>query len=318
MKKVVIFSLADETGGPFALFQLAKAIQSFGVPVEMAFINQGEINGNEHFCKILYHDDFTMPALLGIKPTLCHQFTKSDLLIFPEVYVQFMEKIQNYGYTNTVFWWLSWQKFPIQFIEQLNIAKTLHQSKHIFQSVYASQQAQQFGHDGLIVSDYTVLENTQTSAWEDRPYDVCYLPRKSVGAESVLAELAEDYKVLKLENMSHTESLEAIAKSKIFIDFGNHPGKDRIPREAAALGCIPVVHKAGATAITQDVPLPDYLKPATKLFFVKGHFKHLITIILDNYTSILSDLTPYREQIANEKSVFYTQTHTFLKHMQFI
>jgi hypothetical protein len=41
------------------------------------------------------------------------------------------------------------------------------------------------------------------------------------------------YKWIALENLTTIEMKKLIGKSKIYVDFGNHPGKDRIPREAA-------------------------------------------------------------------------------------
>lgn len=51
-----------------------------------------------------------------------------------------------------------------------------------------------------------------------------------------------------------------MSKSKVYIDFGNHPGKDRIPREAAISGCIVITGKRGAAAFAEDVCIPETYK----------------------------------------------------------
>ena len=48
--------------------------------------------------------------------------------------------------------------------------------------------------------------------------------------------------------------------AKVYVDFGNHPGKDRIPREAALCGCRVVTNLRGAAAYREDVELDDCLK----------------------------------------------------------
>lgn len=130
--------------------------------------------------------------------------------------------------------------------------------------------------------------------------------------------MAEDYRICKLDNMTHAETLAAVANSKVFIDFGTHPGKDRIAREAAILHCIPIVHYAGAAMLKEDVPLPDYLKPQTELFLTDGHIKNLIKILISNHQSVLDELSTYREQIDEEKAIFYRQTKDFLAQSAFI
>lgn len=44
-------------------------------------------------------------------------------------------------------------------------------------------------------------------------------------------------------NMTRDEVIRELQRAKVYIDFGNHPGKDRIPREAAILGCCAIVGK---------------------------------------------------------------------------
>ncbi|KAL3809235.1 hypothetical protein ACHAXA_005283 [Cyclostephanos tholiformis] len=45
-----------------------------------------------------------------------------------------------------------------------------------------------------------------------------------------------------------------------YIDFGPHPGMDRLPREAALAGCIVITNREGAAAHDEDVPLPQEFK----------------------------------------------------------
>ena len=45
-----------------------------------------------------------------------------------------------------------------------------------------------------------------------------------------------------------------------YIDFGPHPGMDRLPREAALAGCIVLTNREGAANFAKDVPLPEEFK----------------------------------------------------------
>ena len=44
------------------------------------------------------------------------------------------------------------------------------------------------------------------------------------------------------------------------MDFGFHPGQDRLPREAAILKNCIITNKEGSAAIFQDVPIADEFK----------------------------------------------------------
>jgi len=46
----------------------------------------------------------------------------------------------------------------------------------------------------------------------------------------------------------------------MYIDFGTHPGKDRIPREAALRNCIVLTNRNGAADNNVDVPIPNEYK----------------------------------------------------------
>jgi len=63
---------------------------------------------------------------------------------------------------------------------------------------------------------------------------------------------------MPIENMPADTVHETLLKSQIYIDFGHHPGKDRIPREAAMSGNIVFLHERGAAAFHLDHPLDRF------------------------------------------------------------
>ncbi|MCG2908009.1 MAG: hypothetical protein L7H12_03620, partial [Sulfolobales archaeon] len=58
--------------------------------------------------------------------------------------------------------------------------------------------------------------------------------------------------VVDLENVGKGNMINILGKSKIFIDIGIHPGRDRPPREAVALGNIAVVNNHGGCFYYDD------------------------------------------------------------------
>lgn len=62
------------------------------------------------------------------------------------------------------------------------------------------------------------------------------------------------------ERMTGEEVAALLRRAKVYIDFGPHPGMDRLPREAALAGCIIVTNRRGAAGNETDVPIPSRFK----------------------------------------------------------
>ena len=103
--------------------------------------------------------------------------------------------------------------------------------------------------------------------------------------------------------MTANDVANLLRLSKLYIDFGSHPGKDRIPREAAVSGCCIITNRKGSADYYEDVPIPDSYKFANPLADVDGVID-LIYDILQNYTSHSANFTSYRDRIKQEKSDF--------------
>ena len=103
--------------------------------------------------------------------------------------------------------------------------------------------------------------------------------------------------------------------SKIYVDFGHHPGKDRIPREAAANGCCVITNKKGSAAYNQDVPIPDGYK-FDDLIASLDEIDVLLYEICDNFADHMKDFDSYREMIKSEKAKFDKDVITFVEEIK--
>ena len=56
--------------------------------------------------------------------------------------------------------------------------------------------------------------------------------------------------------MTRSEVVSTLQGCGIYLDLGHHPGKDRMPREAALSGALTVVARRGSGAFFADVPVP--------------------------------------------------------------
>ena len=60
--------------------------------------------------------------------------------------------------------------------------------------------------------------------------------------------------------MSRAEVRKALCTVKVYADFGSHPGRDRMPREAALCGACVLTNRRGSANFAEDVPLPTLYK----------------------------------------------------------
>lgn len=132
---------------------------------------------------------------------------------------------------------------------------------------------------------------------------VLYNPKKGKKFTSHLMRAASDLKWRALENMTREEMAAALQSVKVYIDFGNHPGKDRIPREAAISGCLLVTGLDGSAAFSEDVPIPAEYKIAARRENI-GQIIATIKELMANYEQHYAELEPYRGFIRGEKVVF--------------
>ena len=130
-----------------------------------------------------------------------------------------------------------------------------------------------------------------------------YNPKKGIEYTKKLILYATHIKWVPLENLSREQMSEVLQSAKVYIDFGNHPGKDRIPREAAISGCCVITGKRGSAGFYEDVPIPNELK-FNEEKKKKKNICDRITDVFDNYGYYYGILSNYRTIIKNEEAKF--------------
>jgi hypothetical protein len=132
---------------------------------------------------------------------------------------------------------------------------------------------------------------------------VAYNPAKGLAFTRKIIRLCPFIKFVPIQNMTRKEVIDLLKRAKVYVDFGNHPGKDRLPREAAISGCCVILGKRGSAKFAEDVPIPEEYKfedcndNIANIFFK-------IRDCLDNYDRRYSDFNNYRKVIRNEPENF--------------
>jgi hypothetical protein len=193
---------------------------------------------------------------------------------------------------------------------QLNLNKfnTIRDADyHFVQSYYALKHLEERGIEKnkvFYLSDYLNKDflKTQTDL-SKKENIVAYNPKKGFDFTRKIISSAKDIKFIPLINMTRDEVIKTLQRAKVYIDFGNHPGKDRIPREAAILGCCVITGKRGSAAFFEDVPISNEYKFEDK----EENIPKIIEKIKDcfkNFWERYKDFNYYRQMIKNEPQKF--------------
>jgi hypothetical protein len=141
----------------------------------------------------------------------------------------------------------------------------------------------------------------------ERADQVAYNPKKGLATVERLMAAAPDLAWTRLEGLSRAGVADALRRAKVYVDFGHHPGKERLPREAAAAGCCVITGMRGSAAFDEDVPIPPAYKfddraplgPAAV-----AAIADTIRVCVREYAARRADFAPYRAAVRAEQATF--------------
>ena len=191
-------------------------------------------------------------------------------------------------------------------------------TKHLVQSEYARLFLKGKGvleNNIFPLSDYIedeLLEaaNALPLSSERSSKRVLYNPKKGFEFTKRIIEMMPNCDWVPLINMDKKSVANYLKTSKLYIDFGEHPGKDRFPREAVLLGDCIITGKKGAANNDLDIPIPheykfDDIDESLNSIALK------INQILNNYESEFKNFEKYREIIKSQKRIFLEEIDSF-------
>lgn len=178
---------------------------------------------------------------------------------------------------------------------------------HLYQSEYAHQFLIKKGvTKSHRLSDYvnqSYLAENQVPCGEKRKNQILYNPKKGFDFTKKIIQVASDLTWVPIQDMTTEEVHELLKRSKVYIDFGNHPGKDRFPREAAISGCCIITGKRGSAKYYQDIPIPGEYKFDDKNENIDAIVCQ-IRRCLNAYENMIDDFQEYRKFIQSEPMLF--------------
>lgn len=177
---------------------------------------------------------------------------------------------------------------------------------HLVQSDYAASFLKANGITRVAyLTDYINKEFIEKSAeidYTQKKNIILYNPKKGYTFTKKIIKANPTCEFVPIIGMTTEQVAELLMKAKLYIDFGNHPGKDRFPREAATMGCCLITGLNGSAAF-KDIEIPSEFKIAAEDANIPLISKQ-IKYCLDNYEEVLQSLAPYRKKIREEEAVF--------------
>ena len=188
---------------------------------------------------------------------------------------------------------------------------------HLYQSEYANLFLQKLRVQRInSLSDYIdqFLINKLGDKTHGRLDQVLYNPAKGFEITSQLIKSFPEIKWVPIIKMTSEEISKLMASSKIYIDFGSHPGKDRLPREAALNGCCIIVNKEGAANNNLDINIPEKFKICDPLK-EQNLIVSLIKEIFKSYNNQYLQFEDYRNKIRKEENTFEMEVKQIVKNL---
>ncbi len=315
MKKTIYIASPSciATGGPELLHQLCFKLNKFGFNAKMLYYATTTENINiltpVHPSYIAYANPYTM--------SLAEASSKEAIVIIPEGAIELIYHIKE---SSKIIWWLSVDNY-YDYIEQKN-KKDIRNDKnanmdvfglsdkeiiHFVQSYYAREFVSMrmgISEDKIYyLSDYLRKDFAVVEKENKRENYCLFNPKKGLEKVLHLININDKLGWIPITNMTPEQVVDLMDVSKVYVDFGNHPGKDRIPREAAMRGCCVITNKAGSAANKQDVSIPEKYK-FEDVYDCAEDIIELIEDIYQNFNRHKIEFNDYRKIIADEEAKF--------------
>lgn len=299
--KVFVLCPADAiSGGPEALHQLTGALLAKGVDARIVY----------------YPSAAQVP-----KPYRVYEVAVADVaddgprsvVVVPEAATSLAWR---YPAACKIVWWLSVDNFFKW--RHLNPGPSVFQPRpdlwHLCQSIYARDFLLRQGVRPLgLLTDYVTEGVFSPGAPAARAPVITYNPKKAPETTRRLMGGGRDW--LALDGFSKTQLAAVLRQARVYVDFGPHPGRDRIPREAALSGAVVITGRRGAAAFGADVPLPARFRLDERAADFEAKAGALLDEVLgseDAFVAASAEQAGYRAWIERNQRIFMAEVDSLI------
>ena len=185
---------------------------------------------------------------------------------------------------------------------------------HLSQSHYAYYYLKKYFQNIKYLSDFqrsVIIKNFKKKKLKRNI--ICYSNKSNDFLDYLKSN--SNFKMIKLIGYNDKQLINIFRKTKIYMDFGYHPGKDRAPREALLFGNCVITNFKGSAKFYKDVTVPNNFKFEEKYKNLKKINK-LIYLIFNDYKKNFYKMNKYKNKILNENNNEIKQVKIFLKKLK--
>ena len=316
MKNIKIIIPSDcITGGPDAQHDLCSRLNFLNFNASVVYFP--DINAKIPDTYLKYN---------GLKQDLNLDDSNENIIILPEV---FCGLAKNFKKARVIIWWLSvdnyfspnsspknlYRYFKDSLFGNKDFLHNIRKHDHIAQSHYASNYLKCNSISSTILFEPIASDFYKTSFINNsRNNSILYNPKKGFKFTEKLMKVMKNYNFIPLINYNSNQLLELYNESKIYLDFGSHPGRDRIPRETVLNGCCIIVSRFGSANNDYDIPIPNFYKFDLNYFENSCHnIIKLIDSILFNFEAHSEDFNNYRKIIIDDYNNYDKNLDSYFK-----
>ncbi|MFY0483333.1 hypothetical protein ACI6PS_12085 [Flavobacterium sp. PLA-1-15] len=297
----------NATGGPEALHQLGHLLKEMGYKVKMLY-SKRKMNPVHPF-----YQNYDVPYTFKISDS------PNNIVVIPESMTNW---IARYPLSEKKVWWLSLDFYEVLMnsreAKKNWIRKIVVPYKHTeyrFEKDKTvthwnqSQRTKEFlltkDLDNPIeyLCDYVTelfFENLPNLNDFEKENIITYNPKKGLDKIGPIINSLPQYKWVPLQGMTRVEMRDLLRKTKLHVDFGYFPGRDKIPREALVSGCCLLTGRDGTSGFKEDLGIPEQYKLHENEITVENASAK-INHIMENFETVRQDFLSFREFVMGEK-----------------
>ena len=259
--------------------------------------------------KILYIGNMVNPQPQQYEEYRCPWIVQiptdyDGIVVFPDIWANWVNRAEFVRYKHMILW-LGVDTYKNrctgsdygEFLKDKNCL-------HVVQTAYAewfllSQNVE----PDRIFKLPAVINKLFTKPYTEKSRDdvVLYNPAKLTNFQQRLMNSAmkQGVEFKPIHNLTKEQVRDIMCSAKLYIDFGMFPGRERLPREAAACGCCVITGKYGAAKYFEDVCITNDYKFDGNDDEIPQMVK-LMKNILAHYNTYKPDFTVYRDAVIKD------------------
>lgn len=321
-----------ETGGVEALHQLHKAIEAEGESVYMVYVGDNAIDDDPNWVENAgFYIRQTIPTerykrsygdfdcVLPLSRTREFFDAPDSVCVFPDIWQKAGVHLKH---ALPCVWMLAayqlegcWQPKFRSGVYSFDKPLVLCQSRYA-KDMLERQFYDDVSPETLMLTDYLTPcfeEAVPLDMKLDRlftPIGISYYGGR--GKEAALWVLGSDIPASQIFGLPETLTAQSLLGSRYFLYPARQPGMDRMPREAAACGCVVYVLAEGAGAFFEDCPLPDEFRLPT-LEALRGALVQALSEGDEGYRRRWEAQRYYRKFAREMKPKFISEVQNFIR-----